>query len=122
MEEADELAKAIVKSTLEAMDGRVGDDPIEDAATGELIAEDLLERSARYQQIEDGADIAAAILVSGADASDDIGSQAHPGAADVVRTASASVRAAIAQAPPSRVKQAYEQGFRLDPAPGSQRI
>ena len=99
MEEADELAKAIVNSTLEATDGRVGDDPIEDAATGELFAEDLLERSARYQQIEDGADIAAAILVSGADASEDIASQAHPGAADVVRTASASVRAVSAELP-----------------------
>ena len=108
------------------MEGDFGEDAEDDEAAATVIAQDLLERSAALADTEDGADTAAAVLVSGVQILNDMADQAHPEAREAVRAASAEVRAGIAQTPPSTVKSAFEGGFRTDPdetpRPGANRV
>jgi hypothetical protein len=73
------IAEDIENKNLEAIKGVLGDDPEDDDAAAALIAEELLTRSATFAETEDGAGVAAALLVSGAENLDNMADQAHPG-------------------------------------------
>ena len=126
VEQGSAITDEIANETLDAMEGDFGEDAEDDEAAATVIAQDLLERSAALADTEDGADIAAAVLVSGVQILNDMADQAHPEAQEAVRAASAEVRARIARTPPSTVKSAFEGGFRPEadatPRPGGDRV